>query len=73
MRKCRKIKWNMVIYGCIGWNGKVDEDMKTEILWRALPRKIREKLTEKELEKMQEIRLRCGRPAFAKGRNGGGL
>ncbi|MBQ2412319.1 MAG: stage III sporulation protein AA, partial [Anaerotignum sp.] len=44
--------------------------MKTEILWRALPRKIREKLTEKELEKIQEIRLRCGRPAFAKGRNG---
>ena len=44
--------------------------MKTEILWRALPKKIREKLTEKELEKMQEIRLRCGRPAFAKGRDG---
>ena len=44
--------------------------MKTEVLWRALPRKIREKLTEKELEKMQEIRLRCGRPAFAQGKDG---
>ena len=44
--------------------------MKTEMLWRALPRKIRETLTGKELEKMQEIRLRCGRPAFARGRDG---
>ena len=59
-----------MIYVCIGWNGKVDEDMKTEMLWRALPRKIREKLTEKELEKMREIRLRCGRPAFAQGKDG---
>ena len=44
--------------------------MKTEMLWRALPRKLRETLTGKELEKMQEIRLRCGRPAFARGRDG---
>ena len=41
--------------------------MKTETVWRALPRRIREKLTEKELENLQEIRLRCGQPVILKG------
>ncbi len=44
--------------------------MKTEAVWRALPRRIREKLTEKELEHLQEIRLRCGQPVMLKGRDG---
>lgn len=40
--------------------------MKTEAVWRALPRRIREKLKETELEGVQEIRLRSGRPVFLK-------
>lgn len=48
----------------IGWNRKVDETMKMEAVWRALPRRIREKVTEKELESVQEIRLRCGQPVL---------
>lgn len=35
-----------------------------EMVWRSLPRKIREILSEEELEKVQEIRLRCGQPVF---------
>ena len=40
--------------------------MKTEAVWRALPRRIREILNETELENLQEIRLRCGQPVFLK-------
>lgn len=40
--------------------------MKTEAVWRALPRRIREKIREKELEHVQEIRLRCGQPVLLK-------
>ena len=38
--------------------------MSVEMVWRSLPRKIREILSEEELEKIQEIRLRCGQPVF---------
>ena len=34
--------------------------MKAEAVWRALPRKVREKLEDDWEEKTQEIRLRCG-------------
>ncbi|MBQ8733237.1 MAG: hypothetical protein IJY76_01915 [Anaerotignum sp.] len=40
--------------------------MKTESVWRALPRRIREKITEKDLENIQEVRLRCGQPVMLK-------
>jgi len=40
--------------------------MKTEAVWRILPRRIQEKLEEKELEEIQEIRLRCGQPVILK-------
>ncbi len=40
--------------------------MKTEMVWRILPGRIREKIEEKELEDMQEIRLRCGQPVVLK-------
>ena len=40
--------------------------MKTEAVWRALPRRIREKITEKDLENIQEVRLRCGQPVMLK-------
>ncbi|WP_458407518.1 stage III sporulation protein AA [Anaerotignum sp.] len=43
--------------------------MKTEAVWRALPRRIREKISEKELEQVQEIRLRCGQLVFLKMRD----
>ena len=36
--------------------------MQTEAVWRALPRKIREVLAEKDLHDLQEIRLRSGQP-----------
>lgn len=44
--------------------------MKTEAVWRALPRRIREKLTEKDMEQTEEIRLRCGQPVLLKGEGG---
>ena len=34
--------------------------MQTEAVWRALPRKIREVLAEKDLHDLQEIRLKRG-------------
>lgn len=40
--------------------------MKMEVVWRALPRRIRERISEKELEQVQEIRLRCGQPVLLK-------
>lgn len=40
--------------------------MNLESVWRSLPRKVREKIKEKELEQVQEIRLRCGRPVLLK-------
>lgn len=36
--------------------------MKTEAIWRALPCRIRENITQAELEQIQELRLRCGQP-----------
>ena len=44
--------------------------MKTEAVWRALPRRIREKLKETDLLDLQEIRLRCGQPVLLKGIDG---
>ena len=44
--------------------------MKTEEVWRILPRRIREKLGEQDLEGIQEIRLRCGQPVSLKEENG---
>ena len=44
--------------------------MKTEVVWRILPRRIREKIREQELEGLQEIRLRCGQPVQVKGSKG---
>lgn len=38
--------------------------MQTEAVWRALPRKIREVLAEKDLHDLQEIRLRADSPCF---------
>ena len=40
--------------------------MKTEAVWRILPRRIREKIAEKDLENEQEIRLRCGQQVLLK-------
>ena len=40
--------------------------MKTEAVWRILPRRIREKIAEKDLENVQEIRLRCGQQVLLK-------
>ena len=40
--------------------------MKTEEVWRILPRRIREKLNESDFEGIQEIRLRCGQPVIFK-------
>ena len=40
--------------------------MQTEAVWRALTRKIREVLAEKDLHDLQEIRLRCGQPLLLK-------
>ena len=40
--------------------------MNMEAVWRVLPRRIREKITETELEDVQEIRLRCGQPLLLK-------
>lgn len=44
--------------------------MKMEMVWRVLPRRVRENLAEWDLERVQEIRLRCGRPVFLKKRGG---
>lgn len=44
--------------------------MKKESVWRILPRRIREKITEEDLETVQEIRLRCGQPVIFKGEDG---
>ena len=35
-----------------------------EMVWRSLPRKVRDVLSAEELEKVQEIRMRCGQPVF---------
>ena len=43
--------------------------MQTEAVWRALPRKIREVLAEKDLHDLQEIRLRSGQPLLLKREN----
>ena len=43
--------------------------MQTETVWRALPRKIREVLAEKDLRDLQEIRLRSGQPLLLKREN----
>lgn len=43
--------------------------MQTETVWRALPRKIREVLAEKDLHDLQEIRLRSGQPLLLKREN----
>lgn len=40
--------------------------MRTETVWRVLPRKIRERLTEEDLQEVQEIRLRSGQPVQLK-------
>lgn len=40
--------------------------MQTEAVWRALPRKIRELLSEESLAEVQEIRLRSGQPLLLK-------
>ena len=45
--------------------------MKLEMVWRILPRRIREKISESDLEQVQEIRLRCGQPVGLKKAEGG--
>jgi len=44
--------------------------MKTDAVWRILPRRIREITEEQELEGLQEIRLRCGQPVQVRERTG---
>ncbi len=44
--------------------------MGTEGIWRALPRRIREKIRIEELQYLQEIRLRCGQPVALKEQDG---
>lgn len=43
--------------------------MKTDAVWRTLPRRIREKITKEELEHVQEIRLRSGQPVLFREEN----
>ena len=44
--------------------------MKLELVWRVLPRRIREKVMEGDLERVQEVRLRCGQPVMLKHADG---
>ena len=40
--------------------------MREEMIWRILPRRVREKLAEQDLSHVQEIRLRCGQVVLLK-------
>ncbi|MBR6543141.1 MAG: stage III sporulation protein AA [Anaerotignum sp.] len=40
--------------------------MREDIIWRVLPRRVREKLSEQDLRYVQEIRLRCGQVVLLK-------
>lgn len=44
--------------------------MGTETVWRALPRKIKERMGQEGLVGVQEIRLRSGQPVFFRGESG---
>jgi len=44
--------------------------MRLDAVWRVLPRRVREKVSEKDLEESQEVRLRCGQAVFLKKNSG---